>query len=304
MKLHADHMARLFGAVNEHTHVFLRRPLNDSVPHVQNVVLAGLRETSHRLLLDLFRAPEQDHRVDVPLQNLARPIVSPCVCHRARPVKPEHVARDGLHLAELSGAAIRMENEWGIRILGLDAGDDALRVRGRKLGKLLRGEVVCPRVKQLHDLCTRLDLIADIIRQLIGQMRQHRVQQRRVVHHHLLRLGAVPVSLALDRIRGQRPRRPDESQHGRLITHLLPQRLQSLRHERQSRRRIVQRDQPRKIVCVPDGIGNDGPRPLDHVKLDPHGRQRRQNVTEHNYTIRLERVPRLQRQLDRNGGRL
>ncbi len=155
----------------------------------------------------------------------------------------------------------------------LDAGDDALRVRGRKLGKLLRGEVVCPRVKQLHDLCTRLDLIADIIRQLIGQMRQHRVQQRRVVHHHLLRLGAVPVSLALDRIRGQRPRRPDESQHGRLITHLLPQRLQSLRHERQSRRRIVQRDQPRKIVCVPDGIGNDGPRPLDHVKLDPHGRQ-------------------------------
>ena len=54
--------------------------------------------------------------------------------------------------ASLPDAAVGVENERGVGVLGLDGGDDALRVRLRKLGVLLRRQVVGPAVKELHHL--------------------------------------------------------------------------------------------------------------------------------------------------------
>lgn len=51
---------------------------------------------------------------------------------------------------------------------------------------------MCPRVKQLHNLCPRIYLVADIVSYVASQMAEQCMQHGRVLHHHGLGLCAVP----------------------------------------------------------------------------------------------------------------
>ena len=87
-----------------------------------------------------------------------------------------------------------MEDQRRVRVLRPNSSHEALRVRQRELRKLGRRQVVRPRVEQLDDLGAAVDLVADVHPQRVRQVAQQRVQQLRLVEHHLLGGMAVLVS--------------------------------------------------------------------------------------------------------------
>lgn len=74
---------------------------------------------------------------------------TPC-CPGTPPAAPTCSALRQLRV--LAAAAVGVEDERHVRVLGAHGGDDALGVGQRELSKLLGAQVVRPGVEQLDDL--------------------------------------------------------------------------------------------------------------------------------------------------------
>ncbi len=91
-----------------------------------------------------------------------------------------------------------MEDNGSVRMPLSHTLDHFLSVWQAEGCKLAWVEVVCPRVKQLHDLSSSLYLVAHIVCNVASQMTQQCMQHCRVLHHHCLGLGAVPAGNTTD----------------------------------------------------------------------------------------------------------
>jgi hypothetical protein len=125
---------------------------------------------------------------------------------------------------------------------------------------------------------------------------QQLVQQRRLPEGHRLdhRIGLG--AFALHRIGGQGPGGTHEAEHRGSIAHIGPQAAQHLAHEGQCFGRV---EGPQRIHLglAADGGFDDRPLALDDVEVDPHARQRREDVGEEDHAIGLEGVKGLHRDL-------
>lgn len=182
--------------------------------------------------------------------------------HVRAPVQADHVSGALLHDLQLAHAAIGVEDERGVGMLGLDGGDDALRVGLRKLGKLLRRKMVRPAVEELHHLRAAVDLMAHVHRQCVGQVGEVGVERLGILRHDLLGVDEVAVGAALHGIRRQRPRRADEAEQGASAVHFVAEAGEDLADEWEGRVWIVQCLQSLDVVHRADGVGDDWAFPL------------------------------------------
>mmetsp|Transcript_18456 Transcript_18456/g.73725 ORF Transcript_18456/g.73725 Transcript_18456/m.73725 type:complete len:355 (-) Transcript_18456:22-1086(-) len=205
-----------------------------------------------------------------------------------------------------------VNDDGRLGVLRFDGRDDLLLVGE---GEFLEGvaiEVAGPRVEDLNDLRARVDLVARVRGDILREEAEDVVQQRGVAFAERLDFAEARLGprLALDEIRRQREREPDEAEHRRrrplrrgLAAQRGAQAAQDLADEGARGGRVE------VVVERVEGLARAHGRDLDGAALrdgefDAHRGQRRQNVREQNDAVDAVRVPRLQRDLERGLGDL
>mmetsp|Transcript_40778 Transcript_40778/g.96550 ORF Transcript_40778/g.96550 Transcript_40778/m.96550 type:complete len:360 (-) Transcript_40778:76-1155(-) len=275
------------------------------MPQVEDVrVPPGLRHAVPHRGADLSLGAHEHEGVDVArdrhvgAQDLAR------LGHVHGPVDTDHVRLHVPLALEVRRPAVGEVDHGRVRALSLDLRDGAVGIRLGESGEVVRADVVRPRLKHLQHLSAALDLVGRVVCDVLRHVLQERVDDLRVVKHHLLRVEHVLVRLALDRVGGEGEGRSDEPQQRRFALHLLAEGGEDRLQEWHRLLRVVDRRQGLHLVHGTDGREDLGAGALDDVELDAHRGQRRQDVREHDHPIGAERAERLQRQLDRDLRRL
>mmetsp|Transcript_8545 Transcript_8545/g.20278 ORF Transcript_8545/g.20278 Transcript_8545/m.20278 type:complete len:309 (+) Transcript_8545:318-1244(+) len=188
---------------------------------------------------------------------------------------------------ELAAAPIHVEHHRRLWVPLLHSGNHLLHVVQAVHLKLLRGQVVRPRVKELDDLGAALDLVVEVFDEGVREVVEERVQDGRLVEHHGLGLLAVPVSAALHRVGREGPGGADEADDRRLVRDLLAERAENLLHEREVLVRAEHGPERHDVVHALDGVRDDGTLALDDVEVDAERGQRGEDVAEHDDAVRL-----------------
>mmetsp|Transcript_8129 Transcript_8129/g.27006 ORF Transcript_8129/g.27006 Transcript_8129/m.27006 type:complete len:231 (+) Transcript_8129:130-822(+) len=198
--------------------------LRHAVPDVQDeVFFSRIFHVVLHFLVDPLLVREEVHGVHVPLQNAVRTEHRARFDHGSVPIKPDHVGARLRKRLKLPHAPVGVENERRGGVLRLDNGNHPFVVRVRELQELGRGEVVRPRVEDLHHLRAAVDLVAHVHPKRFGEVVEVRVQGFRVLGHDLFCSNQMPVTFAFHAVRTEGPRGPHEPKHGALAVDLFAQ---------------------------------------------------------------------------------
>ena len=137
-----------------------------------------------------------------------------------------------------------------------------------------------------------------------GELLKCSVEDLGILDHHLLRMDAVTVGLALDGVGDEGEGRADEAEQRRLPLGLRAQVAEDCSDEGEVAVGVVERRHAEHVVHTAQGCADDGPTPLDDVEVDAERGERREDVGEHDHSVDSERAPWLQRELGRDLRRL
>mmetsp|Transcript_6526 Transcript_6526/g.21417 ORF Transcript_6526/g.21417 Transcript_6526/m.21417 type:complete len:250 (+) Transcript_6526:1227-1976(+) len=210
---------------------FFGRTNQNPVSEVQHVS-SRTRLAAHILdsLFDGIFAGEQHHGIDVALHRLI-PDASATILHVNRPIQANRVHSQRGHALQKPARTVGVERNRRPRVRLLHLANDAVNVRLRPLLPHVRRELTTPRIKHLNHLRAGIDLEPNVHGQGIRYGGQQRVQHIRVVEAHRLDGFIRRRRLSFDNVRAQRPRRTDKPEHCGIVTNLLSQNLQRLRHK-------------------------------------------------------------------------
>mmetsp|Transcript_44025 Transcript_44025/g.84115 ORF Transcript_44025/g.84115 Transcript_44025/m.84115 type:complete len:241 (+) Transcript_44025:202-924(+) len=236
------------------------------VQHVLAILCLSLRNGVLHSCLNGSVVRKQHHWVHISLESDVISQPGAAVRHVDAPVQADAVHARGCHTLQQAPAAVGVQRERRVRVGLLHSLDHLHDVR---LGEDLpvgRSELPTPRVKDLHALRSGVNLEPDVLRELVGEVREDGLEGVRVLVHHGLDGLVDARALALHHVRGQRPGRAHEAQHRRRAAHLPAQRRQRLPHKVQ----LVQLDgaQRGEPFLASDGVVQKGP--LDVVNLKVH----------------------------------
>mmetsp|Transcript_12003 Transcript_12003/g.30811 ORF Transcript_12003/g.30811 Transcript_12003/m.30811 type:complete len:222 (+) Transcript_12003:395-1060(+) len=197
-----------------------------------------------------------------------------------------------------------MEDDWHVGMLGTNPSDEPVSIREAELLELVRAEVVCPTVKQLHHLRTRLYLVGQVHDERLGEMIQKRVQHLGIVHHHGLGDPAILLSFALHCICRKCPGGANKPDKRSFVVNGRANGGQNLLDKRQRGLGVIHGLEGPDIVHAPHRVHDSRALALNDVKLDAHRRQGSKDVGEKDDSVSAKCPPGLQRELDGDVGRL
>mmetsp|Transcript_98704 Transcript_98704/g.282176 ORF Transcript_98704/g.282176 Transcript_98704/m.282176 type:complete len:228 (-) Transcript_98704:795-1478(-) len=184
--------------VDEALGVRLRGLGLDTVTKVHDVVLAtGHLQDLLCALLDLVVRTHEHRRVEVALHTDVGAKAAHGLIHGHRPVNGNNVSTRLSHALQEGARLLDVDDDRDVRVLRLDLGDHLLLVREGKLVVVARREVAGPRVEDLDNLSTIIDLVARVLADVVAEGLEHLVKELRVGKAHLLDLEVLPRRLAL-----------------------------------------------------------------------------------------------------------
>mmetsp|Transcript_40227 Transcript_40227/g.84491 ORF Transcript_40227/g.84491 Transcript_40227/m.84491 type:complete len:238 (-) Transcript_40227:132-845(-) len=158
----------------------------------------------------------------------------------------------------------------------------------------------CPRIENLNQLGTILNLEQSIFSQTLSQILQNSMKQLGLRECHLLNFQIFFRCFSLHEVCGERVRTSDKSEDSRLGRHLVTESAEGLGHEGSGRGGI---DEVHLLhVIVRFQWFDDRSDLFVNVEFDTHAGEGSENVTEKNASIRLIIPPGLQRNLHGNIG--
>eukprot|EP00963_Diacronema_lutheri_P001886 scaffold121_cov356-Pavlova_lutheri.AAC.20 len=285
--------------LHEVTDRLLRRALHHAMPDVQDVWsgLGAMEAIVHRFL-DPLLGCEEEHGVDVPLDDPPLAERLPSFGDVGIPIQPDHIGRAISQGAQFPDPSVGVEDHRHPGSFLVDASNDPLHVRQAQHLELFGREVVGPGIEDLHHLCTAVDLIDAVLGQHVRQPVQQQVDRLGLVGHGRFGVQEMSIRLSFPRVRCQCPWRTHESHQCGLLVDLAPQRLQDGPHERKLRVRIAHlHHDPFHVFQGTKRSLDARSFPFHHVELHAHRGKRREDVAEEDHRVGPEGTPWLQGEL-------
>ena len=169
----------------------------DAVAEVEDVAgpPAGRLEDGVGRTLHAVPRPEEQRRIEVPLDAAVRPDPLPALAERDPPVEADDVAAGRRHRLEQvrrAGAEVDRRHR--------EPAEDPLRVRRDELLVVLDRERADPAVEELDRVGARLDLGPDVAEERLAEALHQLVPDLRRAEHAGLRLRELAGRLALDQV--------------------------------------------------------------------------------------------------------
>mmetsp|Transcript_10583 Transcript_10583/g.35405 ORF Transcript_10583/g.35405 Transcript_10583/m.35405 type:complete len:394 (-) Transcript_10583:144-1325(-) len=286
--------------VDEKLHVGLRCGGLDTVPQVHDVMpsLSHLQDALCALLDDVLGAVE-DRRIEVALKADVSADPPTSLVDGDGPVERDDVNPSVGHALHVCPRLSDVDDDGDIRVLLLDGVDNHLLVREGEEVVVLGGQRARPRVKDLDDLSSGLDLKVRVVSDVLGKVLQHGREEGGIIVHHLLDLEVLRAGSSLHQVGRQSERKAHEPQHSRRVSHPLAQLSEGLLDEGHGGGPVRADLHRVNLLLRPQGLQLRPARLLD-VELHTHPRKGRENVGEEDASVHPVRLPRLQGDLRRD----